>query len=62
VKSGQYVADVIIEGIEMVGPENVVQVTTDSAPNCKVGGASSWRSEEGGVRGGCKHLGSLLHK
>jgi hypothetical protein len=38
VKSGQYVADVIIEGIEMVGPENVVQVTTDSAPNCKVGG------------------------
>jgi hypothetical protein len=37
-KTGQYIHDVLAEAIQELGPENVVQVVTDSAANCKAAG------------------------
>lgn len=34
VKSGDYIADLLCESIEEIGPENVVQVVTDNASAC----------------------------
>lgn len=34
-KDSQFIADILIEAIEMEGPENVVQVITDNATVCK---------------------------
>ena len=38
IKSGAYIADVLNETIEEVGPENVVQVVMDNAKNCRAAG------------------------
>ena len=35
VKNAQFIADVITAAIDKVGPQQVVQVITDSAANCK---------------------------
>ena len=35
-KDAQFIADILIEAIEFVGPENVVQVIIDNAKVCKV--------------------------
>lgn len=37
-KTDDYIADMLSEAIEEAGPENVVQVITDSAANCKAAG------------------------
>ncbi|GJN23720.1 hypothetical protein PR202_gb11393 [Eleusine coracana subsp. coracana] len=37
-KSKEYIADLLIQVIETIGPKNVVQVITDNAANCKVVG------------------------
>ncbi|KAH9291975.1 hypothetical protein KI387_042840, partial [Taxus chinensis] len=38
VKDAQFIANILFESIEAVGPENVVQVITDNAKNCKAAG------------------------
>jgi hypothetical protein len=38
VKSKEYIADLLIQVIETIGPKNVVQVITDNAANCKATG------------------------
>ena len=38
IKSGAYIADVLSESIEEVGPKNVVQVVMDNAKNCQAAG------------------------
>ena len=38
-KTGDYISQQLIAGIELVGPDNVVQVITDSAACCKAAGA-----------------------
>ena len=35
VKDAQFIADILIQCIQDVGPENVVQVITDNAKNCR---------------------------
>ena len=37
-KDSQFIADILIEAIEMVGPKNVVQVITDNAMVCRAAG------------------------
>ena len=37
-KDSQFIADILIEAIELVGPENVVQVITDNATVCRAAG------------------------
>ena len=37
-KDGQFIANILIEAIEQVGPRNVVQVITDNAKNCRAVG------------------------
>jgi hypothetical protein len=37
-KTGLYIADVLTETIESLGPENITQVITDSASNCQEAG------------------------
>jgi hypothetical protein len=34
-KNAQYIADAVLSGIDKVGHENVLQVITDNAANCK---------------------------
>ena len=38
IKYGAYIANVLNETIEQVGPKNVVQVVMDNAKNCQVVG------------------------
>ena len=38
IKSAEFIASVIIEAIEAVGPTRVVQVVTDNAANCRSAG------------------------
>lgn len=38
VKDAQFIANILFESIEAVGPENVVQVITNNAKNCKAAG------------------------
>ena len=38
VKDGQFIANILIEAIEQVGPRNVVQVITDNTKNCRAAG------------------------
>ena len=38
VKDGPFIANILIQAIEQVGPQNVVQVVTDNAKNCGVVG------------------------
>ncbi|GJN07302.1 hypothetical protein PR202_ga25122 [Eleusine coracana subsp. coracana] len=38
VKSKEYIADLLIQVIETIGPKNVVQVIIDNAANCKAAG------------------------
>ena len=37
-KDAQFIADILIQCIQDVGPENVVQVITDNAKNCRAEG------------------------
>ena len=37
-KDSQFIVDILIEAIELVGPENVVQVITDNATVCRAAG------------------------
>eukprot|EP00253_Pinus_taeda_P003127 PITA_03127 len=37
-KDSQFIADILIEAVELVGPENVVQVITDNATVCRAAG------------------------
>lgn len=39
IKDASFIANILIESIEMVGPENVVQVIMDNAKNCRAVGA-----------------------
>ena len=39
VKDSQFISRIIIEAVEMVGSENVVQVVTNNAKNCRGAGA-----------------------
>ena len=36
IKDGPFIANILIQAIEQVGPQNVVQVMTDNAKNCRV--------------------------
>ena len=38
VKDGPFIANILIQAIEQVGPQNVVQVITDNAKNCRAAG------------------------
>ncbi len=38
VKTAEYIASVLKEGLEMAGVENIIAVVTDSAANCKAAG------------------------
>ncbi|XP_059069104.1 uncharacterized protein LOC131859411 [Cryptomeria japonica] len=38
VKDASFIANILIECIDMVGPQNVVQVVTDNAKNCRAAG------------------------
>jgi len=37
-KDSQFIANILIEAVELVGPENVVQVITDNATVCRAAG------------------------
>jgi hypothetical protein len=37
-KDGAFIANILIQAIEQVGPQNVVQVITDNAKNCRAAG------------------------
>jgi hypothetical protein len=38
-KTAEYIASVLKKAMEKLGPQNVVQIVTDSAANCKAAGA-----------------------
>ena len=38
VKDGPFIANILIEAIEQVGPRNVVQVITNNTKNCRAAG------------------------